>query len=80
MNSFPQCNTKVLLQKVLDLLHFGFCQNWMTAANLVAETQLKLLNERVLKTGEPCTYEYITLLQLFPGTLKVQSCKLYNNT
>ena len=26
----------------------------MTTANLVLEAQLKLLNERVLSTGEPC--------------------------
>ena len=49
--------------KVLGLLHFGSCQNWMTTANLVAKTQLKFLNERVLCNGEPCTWVYVTLLQ-----------------
>ena len=33
--------------------------------NVVAEIQLKLLNERALSTGEPCTCEYVTLLQTF---------------
>ena len=31
----------------------------------VAETQLKLLTERSLITGEPCTCEYVTSLQSF---------------
>ena len=37
----------------------------MRTANLVAEIQLKLSNERALSTGEPCTFEYVTLLQSF---------------
>ena len=42
----------------------------MSAAINVAEIQLKRLNERALRTGEPCTCEYVTLLQSFQrGTL-----------
>ena len=37
----------------------------MSSLNIVAEIQFKLLNERVLGTGEPCTCEYVTLLQSF---------------
>ena len=37
----------------------------MSSANVVAEIQFELLNERALSTGEPCTWEYVTLLQLF---------------
>ena len=36
-----------------------------TVTNVVAEIQLKLLNERALSTGEPCSCEYVTLLQSF---------------
>ena len=40
---------------------------------IFAEIQLSLSNERVLRTGEPCTCEYATLLQLFHrGTLSIQ--------
>ena len=60
------------LQKVLFLLHFGSCQNCMSSANLVAEIHQKLCNKRVLSTGEPCTCEYVTLLQSFHrGTLSI---------
>ena len=42
----------------------------MSSANIVAEIQFKLLNQRVLNTGDPCTCEYATLLQSFyRGTL-----------
>ena len=51
---FLQRNTKCFLQKVLDLRNFGSYQNCMSSANLVAEIQLKLSNERALSTGEPC--------------------------
>ena len=51
-------------QKVLGLLHFRSCQNCMSSVNLVAEIHLKLSNERVLSTGEPFTYKYVTFLQL----------------
>ena len=48
------------------------CPNWMTAANLVAETQLKFLNEEVVSNEEPCACEYVTLLQSFhKGTLGI---------
>ena len=39
----------------------------MSSANLVAEIQLKLLKENVLTTGDPCTCEYVTLLQSLDG-------------
>ena len=54
-----------VLQKVLDLLHFVSCQNCMSSANLVAEIHYKFWNKRALSTEEPCTCEYVTLLQLF---------------
>ena len=62
---FLQGNTKISSQKLLGLLSFGFRPNFMNSANVIAEIQLKLLNERVLSTEEPCTCEYVTLLQLF---------------
>ena len=43
-----QWNTTFSTQKVLGLLSFGFCPNCMKSANLFAEIQLKLLNERAL--------------------------------
>ena len=36
----------------MDLPSFGFCPNCMNSANVVAEIQLKLLNERALSTEE----------------------------
>ena len=56
-------NTKFSFQKVLGLLSFETCPNCMSSANIVAEIQFKLLNEKVLSTGEPC--EYVTLFQSF---------------
>ena len=76
---FLQWNTKFSLQKVLGLLSFGPCPNCMSSANIVAEIQFKLLNERVLSTGEPCTCEYVTLLQSFHrGTLSIHWCIAQN--
>ena len=49
----------------MGLLSLGSCPNCLSSANIVAEIQFKLLNERVLSTGEPCTCEYVTLLQSF---------------
>ena len=63
VNFFLQSNTEIFLRKVLSLLHFGFYQICMRTANLIAETQLKLLHKRVLSIGEPCACEYVTLLQ-----------------
>ena len=65
MKSFSNETLNFLLQKVLFLLHFGSYQNCMSFANLVAEIHYKLCNERALSTGEPCTCEYVTLLQSF---------------
>ena len=47
--------------------------NSMSSANLVAEIHYKLRNKRALSTaGEPCTCEYVTLLQsLHTGTLSI---------
>ena len=70
MKSFSNEALNFFLQKVLFLLHFGSCQNCMSSANLVVEIHQKLCNKRVLSTGEPCTCEYVTLLQSFHrGTL-----------
>ena len=69
---FLQRNTNFFLQKVLFLLHFGFCQNCMNSVNLVTEIYQKLCNKRALSNGEPCTCEYVTLLQSFHrGTLSI---------
>ena len=57
---------------VLSLLSFESCPTCMSSANIVAEILFKLLNERVLSTAEPCTSEYVTLIQSFHrGTLIV---------
>ena len=56
----------------MDLPSFGFCPNCMNSANVVAEIQLKLLNERALSTEEQCTCEYVTFLQsLHRGRLSI---------
>ena len=69
---FLHWNTKCFLQKVLGLLCFGSCQNWMNSANLIAEIQLKLSNERALSPEEPCTCKYVTIFQSFHrGTLSI---------
>ena len=65
-------HTKFFVQKVLFLQYFGSCQICMSSANLVAEIHQKLCNKRSLSTGEPCTCEYVTLLQpLHKGTLSI---------
>ena len=72
MKSFSNETLNIFLQKVLFLLHFGACQNCMSSANLVAQIHQKLCNKRVLSTGEPCTFEYVTLLRSFHrGTLSI---------
>ena len=44
----------------------------MNLADVVAEIQLKLSNERALSTGGPWTCEYVTLLRSFHrGTLSI---------
>ena len=51
---------------------FGSCPNCMSFANVVAEMQFKLLNERALSTGKPCTCKYVILHQSFHrGTLSI---------
>ena len=58
-----------------ETLSFSFrsCQNCMSSANLVAEIHQQLWNKRALITGEPCTCEYVTLLQSFHrGTLSIR--------
>ena len=67
---FLQGNTKFSLQKVLVVLSFGSCPNRMSVANIVAEIQFKIFNERALSTGEPCTCEYVAFLEsIHRGTL-----------
>ena len=44
---------------------FWILPNYMNSANAVSDLQFKLLNERALSTGEPCTFLYVTLLQSF---------------
>ena len=49
----------------------------MSSADTAAEIKFKLLDERVLSTGEPCTCESVTLLQSFHrGTLSIHGAKL----
>ena len=68
-----QGNTNFSLQKVLNLLNCGSCPNSVNSTDVVAENQFKFLNERVLSAGEPCTCDYVTLLQSFHrGTLSIQ--------
>ena len=56
----------------MSLPSFQYAQN-MSSANIVAQIQLKLLNEEILSIGEPYTYEYVTLLQSFHrGTLSIR--------
>ena len=57
--------TKIFIEKVLGFLNFGYCYNCINSVNLIAKIQLKLLNERVLSTGKPCTSAYVSLLQPF---------------
>ena len=69
---FFQWNTKFCLQKVLGFLSFRFCPKCMNSVNVVAEIQLKLLNEGALSNGKPCTCEYVTLhLSFHRGTLSI---------
>ena len=65
MKSLSNETLNFFLQKVLFLLHFGSCQNCMGSANLAVEIHLKLYNKLDFSTGEPCTCEYVTLLQPF---------------
>ena len=51
-----------------------FCLNCMRSTN-IAKVQFKFLNERALSTGEPCTFEYVTMLQSFHrGPLSIHWC------
>ena len=69
---FLQWNTKFSCHKILGLLSFGSCPNCMSSANFAAEIQFKLLNERDLSTGEPCTCEDVTLfMSSHRGTLSI---------
>ena len=65
-------NVKSFFNETLDFLlrnsgppKFRVLPKLHELCNVVAEIQLKLLNERALSTGEPCTCEYVTLLQTF---------------
>ena len=72
MKSFSNQALNIFVQKVLFLLHFGSFQNCTSSTNLATEIHQKLFNTRVLTTGEPCTCEYVTLLQSFHrGTLSI---------
>ena len=54
----------------LDLVKF------VSSANLIAEIRY---NERALRSGEPCTCEYVTVLQSFHrGTLNIHWCIAQN--
>ena len=71
-NLSPMKHQIFFLKKVLFLLHFGSCQSCMRSANLFSEIHENRCNKRVLSTAEPCTCEYVTLLQSFHrGTLNI---------
>ena len=70
MKSFSNETLNVFLQELLFHLHFRSCQNCMSSANFIVEIHLR--NKIVLSPGEPCTCEYVTLLQSFHrGTLSI---------
>ena len=72
MKSFSNETLNSSLQKILFLPLFGSRQNRVSSANLDAQIYYKLCNRRALSTGEPCTCEYVTLLQSFHiGTLSI---------
>ena len=61
------------LPKILGLLLSRFCQNCINSANLVAKNQAEMLEWKILKTGQPCTCEYVTLHKSFHRDTKVCS-------
>ena len=70
--TFLQWNAKLPFQKVLGLLNFGTCPNFMPSVNVAVEIQLKHLNERALNTGEQFTFEYVNFfLSFHTGTLSI---------
>ena len=72
MKSFSNETLNFFLQKILFLPHLGSFQNRVSSAILVAQIHQKLCNRRALSTGDPCTCEYLTLLQSFHiGTLSI---------
>ena len=72
MKSFSNEALNVFLQEVLFHLHFRSCQNCMSSANFIVEIHQRLCNQIVLSPGEPCTCQYVTLLQSFHrGTLSI---------
>ena len=50
----------------------------MSSANLVAEIHEKLQNKRALSPGEPCTCDYVALLQSFHGGYFLASLQKIN--
>lgn len=69
------CFRKFQVYYNLDLAKI---ENWTTAAYVVAETLLKLLNKNVLRTGEPCTCECEYLIsQRYIKYILVYSSKLF---
>ena len=70
MKSFSNETLKFSFRKY-KFLHFGSWQNCMSIANLFAEIHLNFSNESFLSTGEPCTYECITLLQSIHRPLRL---------
>ena len=60
-----------MLKETLALVRDYVSETRKQEAKL-AEKYMKLWNKRALSTGEPCTCEYVTLLQSFRrGTLSV---------
>ena len=71
MKSLSNETLKFFIQKALGILNVE-SKFWMSFANLVAEIQFKLSNERALSIGEPSTCEYVALLQsIHRGTLSI---------
>ena len=69
---FLQENTKVSLQKVQSLEALEV----QSSGNLAAEIQQNFWNERALGTGQPCTFEYVTLLQSFYRSILSIHCNI----
>ena len=65
MKSFFKETLRFFFETFLVLLHFGSSQNCMSSVNTAAEIHQKLCNKRPLSAEEPCTGQYVTLLQSF---------------
>ena len=75
MKSFSNETLNRFVQKVLFFLQFGSCQNCMSSTNIVAENHQNLCNIKFLSNREPCTCEYVTLLQILAEFWQDPKCR-----